>query len=166
MKGIVQGGARPTVGKHGIVRHEDPAPTRSQPRLLDQIRGVIRRLHYSIRTAPSGKAAREVGAGVSSCVRSVGYGANSAPNPPYIDSRRRLIARRQRRSHPPRRRCRPGRHRSPTVIFRSPTVIPRSPAMILHSPAVILRSTAMIRRSPTMILRFRPCRQHIRPCGR
>ena len=31
-------------------RHEDPAPTRSQPRLLDQVRGVIRRLHYSIRT--------------------------------------------------------------------------------------------------------------------
>jgi hypothetical protein len=32
-------------------RHEeDPAPTRNQPRLLDQVRGVIRRLHYSIRT--------------------------------------------------------------------------------------------------------------------
>ena len=31
-------------------RHEDPAPTRSQPRLLDQVRDVIRRLHYSIRT--------------------------------------------------------------------------------------------------------------------
>jgi hypothetical protein len=28
-------------------RHEDPAPTRSQRRLLDQVRGVIRRLHYS-----------------------------------------------------------------------------------------------------------------------
>ena len=49
-KGIVQGGARPTVRKHGMDRHEDPAPTRSQPRLLDQVRGVIRRLHYSIRT--------------------------------------------------------------------------------------------------------------------
>jgi integrase-like protein len=31
-------------------RHEDPAPTRGQPRLLDQVRDVIRRLHYSIRT--------------------------------------------------------------------------------------------------------------------
>ena len=30
-------------------RHEDPAPTRGQPRLLDQVRDVIRRLHYSIR---------------------------------------------------------------------------------------------------------------------
>ena len=49
-KGIVQGGARPTVGKHGMDRHEDPAPTRGQPRLLDQVRGVSRRLHYSIRT--------------------------------------------------------------------------------------------------------------------
>jgi hypothetical protein len=27
-KGIVQGGAHPTVGKHGMDRHEDPAPTR------------------------------------------------------------------------------------------------------------------------------------------
>jgi hypothetical protein len=33
-KGIVQGGARPTVGKHGMERPEDPAPTRSQPRPL------------------------------------------------------------------------------------------------------------------------------------
>ena len=31
-------------------RHENSAPTRSQPRLLDQVRDVIRRLHYSIRT--------------------------------------------------------------------------------------------------------------------
>ena len=31
-------------------RHEDPAPTRGQPRLLDQVRDVIQRLHYSIRT--------------------------------------------------------------------------------------------------------------------
>jgi hypothetical protein len=30
--------------------HEDPTPAQSQPRLLDQVRGVIRRLHYSIRT--------------------------------------------------------------------------------------------------------------------
>jgi site-specific recombinase XerD len=30
-------------------RHEDPAPTRGQPKLLDQVRSVIRRLHYSIR---------------------------------------------------------------------------------------------------------------------
>ena len=36
-KGIVQGGARPTVRKHGMDRHEDPAPTRSQPGLLDQV---------------------------------------------------------------------------------------------------------------------------------
>jgi hypothetical protein len=43
----VQRGARPTVGKHGMDRHEDPAPTRSQPGLLDQVRGVIRRLHYN-----------------------------------------------------------------------------------------------------------------------
>jgi hypothetical protein len=31
-------------------RHEDAAPLRGQPRLLDQVRNVIRRLHYSIRT--------------------------------------------------------------------------------------------------------------------
>jgi site-specific recombinase XerD len=31
-------------------RHQDPAPTRSQPRLLDQVRDIIRRLHDSIRT--------------------------------------------------------------------------------------------------------------------
>jgi len=31
-------------------KHEDPAPTRGQPRLLAQVRDVIRRLHYSIRT--------------------------------------------------------------------------------------------------------------------
>ena len=49
-EGDVQGGARPTVGKHGMDRHEDPAPTRGQPRRLDQVRSVIRRLHYSIRT--------------------------------------------------------------------------------------------------------------------
>ncbi len=28
-------------------RHEDPAPTRSQPGLLDRAHGVIRRLHYN-----------------------------------------------------------------------------------------------------------------------
>jgi len=33
-----------------VDRHEDPAPTRGQPRLLDQVRDFIRRLHYSIRT--------------------------------------------------------------------------------------------------------------------
>ena len=31
-------------------RLEDAAPVRGQPRLLDQVRNVIRRLHYSIRT--------------------------------------------------------------------------------------------------------------------
>ena len=31
-------------------RHQDPVPARDQPRLLDQVRHVIRRLHYSIRT--------------------------------------------------------------------------------------------------------------------
>jgi hypothetical protein len=30
--------------------HQDLGAARGQPRLLDQIRGVIRRLHYSIRT--------------------------------------------------------------------------------------------------------------------
>ena len=40
-KRIVQGS--PSVGKHGMDRHEDPAPTRSQPGLLDQVRGAPRR---------------------------------------------------------------------------------------------------------------------------
>ncbi len=30
--------------------HQNLAAARDQPRLLDQVRGVIRRLHYSIRT--------------------------------------------------------------------------------------------------------------------
>ena len=49
-KGTVQGGARPTVRKHGMDRHRNSGPARGQPRLLDQVRDVIRRLHYSIRT--------------------------------------------------------------------------------------------------------------------
>ncbi len=48
--GIAQGGARPTVRKHGMDGHQNLAAARDQPRLLDQVRGVIRRLHYSIRT--------------------------------------------------------------------------------------------------------------------
>ncbi len=48
--GITQGGARPTVRKHGMDGHQNLAAARDQPRLLDQVRGVIRRLHYSIRT--------------------------------------------------------------------------------------------------------------------
>jgi len=44
------------------------------------------------------KAAHD-GKGSSSRVRSVGYTAKSAANPPYIDSGRRLISRWQRRSH-------------------------------------------------------------------
>jgi hypothetical protein len=31
-------------------RPQNPAPARSQPRLLDQVRDVIRRLRFSIRT--------------------------------------------------------------------------------------------------------------------
>jgi hypothetical protein len=31
-------------------RCEDAAPVPGQPRLLDQVRNIIRRLHYSIRT--------------------------------------------------------------------------------------------------------------------
>jgi hypothetical protein len=49
-KGIIRGGARPTVRKHGMYGHQNLAAARDQPRLLDQVRGVIRRLHYSIRT--------------------------------------------------------------------------------------------------------------------
>ena len=49
-KGTLQGRACPTVRKHGMDRLEDAAPVRGQPRSLDQVRGVIRRLHYSIRT--------------------------------------------------------------------------------------------------------------------
>ena len=49
-KGIVQGAASPTVRKHGMDGPWDMAPARGQPRLLDQVRDVIRRLHYSIRT--------------------------------------------------------------------------------------------------------------------
>ena len=31
-------------------RDQDPSPTRNQPRLLEEVHDVIRRLHYSIRT--------------------------------------------------------------------------------------------------------------------
>ncbi|MFH0341254.1 MAG: phage integrase N-terminal SAM-like domain-containing protein [Chromatiales bacterium] len=50
MKGIIEGAASPTVGKHGMDRHQNPAPARGLPRLLDQVRDIIWRLHYSIRT--------------------------------------------------------------------------------------------------------------------
>jgi integron integrase len=49
-KGILQWGANRTVKEYGMDGHQHPAPARRQPRLLDQVREVIRCLHYSIRT--------------------------------------------------------------------------------------------------------------------
>jgi hypothetical protein len=45
---VEQGG--PIVRKYGMDGHQNLAAARDKPRLLDQVRGVIRRLHYSIRT--------------------------------------------------------------------------------------------------------------------
>jgi hypothetical protein len=43
--------------------HQNLAAARDQPRLLDQVRGVIRRLHYSIRTEQT----TSIGSDGSSC---------------------------------------------------------------------------------------------------